>query len=216
MAMSGSSSGDDEAKGWGQTVRLALRFAAIIEDLRVAPLEVRGYVDNDSLRLACQRGSSPRMGHLRKTASLNFRLIKQVGMVPARVDSVDNLADFLTKVLSRDKIMHLLKTIFGLEVGRNEHGSIIVKGKKNGAVSVNFVKHESTCDAYPNVTDFGALLSNEALSIYMRSCLCRAWSGASDDHYSTLQCEDDLPAQLRIGLDRGWLRDNLLGPQVNP
>ena len=58
------------------------------------------------------------MGHLRKKASLDPRVTKQVGMVPSRVDSIDNLADFSVTVLSRDHLIHPLQQIPGLNIGR--------------------------------------------------------------------------------------------------
>jgi len=180
MAMSGSSSGDDEAKGYGATVRHALRFAAILEDLRLRPLDVRARVDNDSLRLACQRGSSPRMGHLRKTASLNFRLIKQVGMVPERVDSCDNLADFLTKILGRERLAHLLKAIMGLNLGKNTHGVVISRGRNANKECVNYVRHSQTC-SFGNVWDLGLMLESERVSQHLRSCFCRDWGAVELD-----------------------------------
>ena len=52
LAIRGTSSGEDESMSWGIAVRMGLRMAAIIEDLRVTSLGLRGFVDNASLRLA--------------------------------------------------------------------------------------------------------------------------------------------------------------------
>lgn len=126
-------------------MKLALRLAVILEDLRLTSLKLQGFVDNDSLRLALQRGSSSRMGHLRKTASLNFRLLKQIGMVPEHVSGLLNFADFLTKVLGRDRLRSLLGPFFGIETEQNEHGTWTVKKRKKGMVV--FCRHLVGCVA---------------------------------------------------------------------
>ena len=105
----------------------------------------------------------------------------------------------------------LLTKVFGLGVGRNEHGSIIVKGKRGKGIAVNFAKHE--CDEYKDVTDFGALLGRDSGAViahHLRACLCRSWDDV------LFQYDDDQPAQLRIGFAKGWILQRYKGPAMNP
>ena len=58
-----------------------------------------------------QRGASNALAHLGKHGEVNFRYLQQCGIVLKRVDTVDNVADIFTKVVSAAKMKHLLAGI---------------------------------------------------------------------------------------------------------
>ena len=93
-----------------------MRLAAILETMRIQPVGATGYVDNDAVRLAVARGSSLALGHLGKHGEVNFRYLSQCGIVLKRVDTADNIADIFTKVLSAQKMNHLLRGLLEPEV----------------------------------------------------------------------------------------------------
>ena len=80
------------------------------------PVAATGYVDNDAVRLAVARGSSLALGHLGKHGEVNFRYLSQCGIVLKRVDTADNIAEIFTKVLSAQKMNHLLRGLLEPEV----------------------------------------------------------------------------------------------------
>lgn len=159
---------------WGICARAALRFAAILEDLRVGPLGVDGYFDNDSLRLAVQRGTNSKMGHLRKTASLNFRLLKQIGMVPLRVAGTRNIADVLTKILGRERARYILRRFFGLDVpDPTVHAYLnLVEGSADRCRMI--CDHGDPACVLVGITDIAhePELTNEMVQFF-KACSCR-------------------------------------------
>ena len=126
------------------------------------------------------------MGHLRETASVNFTMIIRVGLVPTRVDRIGTLADFLTKVLSRGQLIHLVQQISRLYTGRSLHGALMRKKWRIEDVrKVIFTKQARGCDEFPSVMDIGiiasdALLQSEQLSTFIQCCLCRRLGEAPD------------------------------------
>ena len=116
QAISATSSGESESLEWGAAAKTTVRLAAILEAMRIQPIAATGYVDNDAVRMAVARGSSLALGHLGKHGEVNFRYLSQCGIVLKRVDTADNIADIFTKVLSAQKMAHLLRGILEPEV----------------------------------------------------------------------------------------------------
>ena len=54
---------------------------------------------------------------------MNFRCLQQCGITLMRVDTTDNIADIMTKVLSAQRVKHLLEGI--LEGSDNEKQAIV-------------------------------------------------------------------------------------------
>ena len=107
--------------------------------MRIQPIAATGYVDNDAVRMAVARCSSLALGHLGKHGEVNFRYLSQCGIVLKRVDAADNIADIFTKVLSAQKMAHLLRGILEPD-----------EQPDNRAV----VAHRSPCPA-ANTSDLG-------------------------------------------------------------
>ena len=137
--ISATSSGESEALEWGAAAKTTVRLAAIVETMRMQPVAATDYVDNDAVRMAVARGSSLALGHLGKHGEVNFRYLSQCGIVLKRVDTADNVADIFTKVLSAQKMNHLLRGILEPEV-EPEHRAVVA--------------HRSPCPA-ANSSDLG-------------------------------------------------------------
>jgi hypothetical protein len=150
------SSGDSEAVQWGRAARAGVKLAAMVERTRVTKVSIIGRTDNDSVRLACQRGSSAKLGLLPKQADVSFKFLCDAGLVPVRVSTIENIADLFTKVLSRVKICYLLKDIYQLDnvVGPdNKLVKRVVKGLLCDLplVHEDLCPHTGTCDVGPFV-----------------------------------------------------------------
>ena len=61
----------------GRAARAMLRVKGALDACRLKPVSCYGYVDNDALRLAVQRGSSAKLGHLRVHAGTCFFFLAQ-------------------------------------------------------------------------------------------------------------------------------------------
>ena len=74
-----------------------------------------GWVDNYSLRLAVERGSSQKLAHLRKSGGVNLNFLAKRGIEMRRVDTAANEAAIFTKVLGAARLQHLLRRTFALK-----------------------------------------------------------------------------------------------------
>ena len=106
--------------------------------------------DNDSLRLAVERGSSTNLGHLRKTAEVNFNFLTVTQIPLGRVDTSENDADISTKTLSSTKLQYRLSPWYMSGASRNDNSQAVL--------NVEFHRHCVTC-ANCNFVDTGHVLS---------------------------------------------------------
>ena len=104
------------------------------------------------------------MGHLRKTARLNFKFFRDCGMIPIHIRGDKNFADAMTKILSRLKLLMLIGQFFGVNVEQNEHGSARIKKD-----AMMLVRHEVNC-TFGDCAD--AILAKPANMIMMLRCAC--------------------------------------------
>ena len=110
-----TSSTESESIERGRAAKATLRVKEALDACRLKPVPCDGQVDNDALRLAVQRGSSAKLGHLRVHAETCFRLLAQVPISLHRVGTTENEADIMTKVLSAVGHRELCKTDFDLD-----------------------------------------------------------------------------------------------------
>ena len=99
----------------GRAAKAMLRVKGALDAYRLKPVPCDGYVDNDALRLAVQRGSSAKLGHLRVHAGTCFRLLAQLPISLHRVGTAENEADIMTKVLSAVRHPEISKIDFDLD-----------------------------------------------------------------------------------------------------
>ena len=97
-----TNSTEAEVLEWSKAAKALLKLAAIIEATRMKPVHQKGYVDNDALRLAVKRGSSAKLGHLRNHGETCFRMLCSLNIGLERIDTTENEADILTKILSEN------------------------------------------------------------------------------------------------------------------
>ena len=110
-----TSSTESESIEWGRAAKAILRVKGALDACRLKPVPCDGYVDNHALRLAVQRGSSAKLGHLRVHAETCFRFLAQLPISLHRVGTAENEADIMTKVLSSVRHRELCKTDFDLD-----------------------------------------------------------------------------------------------------
>ena len=109
-----------------------------------------GTADNESLRLAVERGSSTKLGHLRKTAEVNFNFLTATQIPLGRVDTSESSADIFTETLSSIKLQRRLSPWYVSGVSR--------KNSSQAVLNVEFDRHCVTC-ANCNFVDTGHFLS---------------------------------------------------------
>ena len=109
-----------------------------------------GTADNDSFRLAVERGSSTKLGHLRKTAEVNFNFLTVTQIPLGRVDTSEKDADIFTKTLSSTKLQYRLSPWYMSGASRHDNSQAVI--------NVEVHTHCVTC-AYCNLVDTGHFLS---------------------------------------------------------
>ena len=57
-------------------IRAGIRIAEMLEFSWIRQPEILGRADNDSLRLAVERGSSTNLGQMRNTAEVNIKVLE--------------------------------------------------------------------------------------------------------------------------------------------
>ena len=119
-----TSSGESEVLEWSDAAKSALRLQGLISCCRMTCLEAVGRVDNDAVRLAVARGSSQKLGHMRKHADVNLQFLHQCGVKVTRVDTTDNVADIFTKIVSAQRLDWHMASFTGAIAVRSKHGSI--------------------------------------------------------------------------------------------
>ena len=126
QATTATSSVDSEAIEWSSAVKTGIRIAEMLEFSRIGHPKIIGRTDNDSLRLAVERGSSTKFGDLRKTAEVNFSFLKITQIPLGRVDTSENYADSFTKTLSSTKLQCLPSLWYMLGVNRNNNSQAVL------------------------------------------------------------------------------------------
>jgi hypothetical protein len=144
-----------------------MKIAAAIEMLRSEPLMVHGKIDNESVRLAVLHGTSARMGHLRRTAQTSFATLQATLIHPVHVPGIDNLADLLTKVMGKVRLIYLLKKIFGLVPAEQRVTVLLAKAMDQNLYYMNEIyNHLNNCEQF-GVAEIGDLRGQ------LSSCSCR-------------------------------------------
>jgi hypothetical protein len=111
-----TSSGEAEAIAWCTAAKAGMKVASMLELLRRSPVTVRGFVDNEALRISILHGSSQRMGHLKKLAGVHFGVLQASELIPTHVEGAKNTADLMTKVLGKCKIRQLVERIYRIDL----------------------------------------------------------------------------------------------------
>lgn len=120
-----TNTGEAELGGWAKTIKDGLRAASIWE--RWITTLVRVYADNESLRYAVSRGYSEKLVGMRRQSGLCLLYLQGSGVLPRHIQGIDKLADILTKILSRKRMLHLVGHIYGLtREGRKIHAAQIL------------------------------------------------------------------------------------------
>jgi hypothetical protein len=162
-----TSSTDSESVQWGRASKAAVILAAMVERTRVTRVRIVGRVDNDSLRLAAQRGSSSKLAALGRQGDVNFKFMCESGLIPVRVPGQDNVADIFTKILSRARLVYLISEIFALQAERDVDGKYARVRNDQGLVISYPDIHDSLC-VCAGMLDHGLVHRwwNRAISIW--------------------------------------------------
>jgi hypothetical protein len=151
--LTATSSAESELMEMADAVKATLRMQGLLECCRTTKIKAKGFVDNDAVRMAAARGSSAKLGHMRKHAEVNLEFLKECGIPLFRVDTTDNPADIFTKIVSAQRLMYHMACFDGNVRVKNEHGSIVgcmhevhAKGCENeGMKEVGLPKQVITC-----------------------------------------------------------------------
>ena len=119
-----TSGSESEVLEWSDAAKSALRLQGLLSCCRMTCPEAVGCVDNDAVRLAVARGSSQKLGHMRKHADVNLQFLRQCGVKVTRVDTTDNVADIFTKIVSAQRLDWHMANFTGAIALKNKHGSI--------------------------------------------------------------------------------------------
>jgi hypothetical protein len=111
-----SSSGEAECIAWAVAVKAGMRMAVMLELCRHTHPSVRGFVDNEALRISVLHGNSKAMGHLKKQANICFDTLRSTLIVPTHISGDRNTADLMTKILGRNKIRQLCERMYRLDL----------------------------------------------------------------------------------------------------
>ena len=105
-----------QAVEWSAAVNAGIRVAEMLEFSQKRHPEITGRTDNDSLRLAAERGSSTKFGHLRKAAEVTFNCLKMTQIPMGRVDTSENCACSRKRSLPQSSsISSLTKNVLGVK-----------------------------------------------------------------------------------------------------
>ena len=91
-------------------------MAVMLELCRHTHPSVKGFVDNEALRISVLHGNSKAMGHLKKQANICFDTLRSTLIVPTHIPGDRNIADLMTKILGRNKIKQLCERMYRLDL----------------------------------------------------------------------------------------------------
>jgi hypothetical protein len=153
-----TSSSESELGGWNKAVKEGLQIASMLERCMKRRVRVFGFADNSALRLAVGRGYSEKLSSMSRQGGANLVYLSSAGVLPKEVSGLDNPADVLTKIVARQKILHLLhKYFFALgEPGKQskkfpprEYGAKLYRHlficKYQGVIEVGIVNEVAGC-----------------------------------------------------------------------
>lgn len=123
--LTATSSAESEIMELCDAIKAVQRLRGVVDSCRFTPVKARGFVDNDSVRIAVERGSSLKLAHMRKHAEVSLTFVQESEVSMHRVDTSDNPADIFTKILSSQRLAWHMARFSGKERVANEHGSIV-------------------------------------------------------------------------------------------
>jgi hypothetical protein len=152
-------------------------------------VRVFGFADNSALRLAVGRGYSEKLSSMSRQGGANLVYLSSAGVLPKEVSGLDNPADVLTKIVARQKILHLLHKYF-FALGEPGKASKKYPPREYGA---KLYRHLFICK-YQGVTEVGIV--NE-----VAGCICKMMAEEKKKEGSTPSSYVDWAVEKE---DRVW------------
>ena len=91
-----TSSTQSESIEWRRAAKEMLCVKGALDACRLKPVLCVGYVDNDALRMAVNRGSSAKLVHLRAHTDTCFRFLAQLPISRHRLSTTENAAHIMS------------------------------------------------------------------------------------------------------------------------
>ena len=150
-------------------MRTAIKWGAVMEKTTTNFVQIRGYNDNEAVRVAFTHGSSSQMSHMTRHAGVHFELVRSIGLIPRHIDGEDNLSDMFTKILGAKRLRWLLRRLFNLEHPNVDPkvSSFVARSSMTRRATIDpgaFLLHCIGCE-HEGVHDFGKAV--------LGTCFCR-------------------------------------------
>ena len=99
-----TNSGESESVAWSRAIKTAIKWVAVMEKTTTNAVPIRGYNDNEAVRIAFTHGSSAKMAHMTRHAGVHFEFVRSIGLIPRHIDGEDNLSDMFNKILGAKRL----------------------------------------------------------------------------------------------------------------